>query len=210
MKPVGILGGSFNPVHHGHLRVAIEAKACLDLSVVHLIPLFAPPHRDPPAVAAKLRFHMLQAAVQGDPALIADDREIRRGGISYTVDTLRELRAELASTPLCMIVGTDAFAHLHTWHEWQCLIELAHLIVVHRPGTQLPEHAPASELLAACMTEQVSDLLGSPAGRCMSISIPMLDISSTQIRSILHNKGNPRYLLPDPVLNIIREEQLYL
>ncbi len=209
MKPIAILGGTFNPIHHGHLRVAIEVKEALDLAEVHLIPLLAPPHREPPKVSAHTRFEMIAAATNDESELIADDREIRRGGISYSVETLRELRAENASTPICMVVGTDAFAHLHTWRDWKELITLAHIVVVHRPGVDLPSDAPANLLLEEFGTDEVADLHASPAGRFMSISIPMLEISSTQIRSILHNGLSPKYLLPKSVLNIIREHELY-
>ncbi len=207
MKPIAILGGTFNPVHHGHLRAAIEIKETLDLAAVHMIPLFAPPHRDPPAVRADLRLAMLEAATQNEEGLIADDREIRRGGISYTIETLHELRSELGSTPLCMIVGTDAFAYLHTWRDWEELIKLVHIVVVHRPGSDLPQDVPANKLLQK--TDHIKDLHDSPAGCFMSISIPMLEISSTQIRSILHNGQNPKYLLPESVLKIITEHNLY-
>ncbi|MFK8067755.1 MAG: nicotinate-nucleotide adenylyltransferase [Gammaproteobacteria bacterium] len=209
MKPVAIFGGTFNPVHNGHLRAAIEIKETLDLSAVRMIPLFAPPHRDPPEVNADLRLAMLEAATEDNADLIADDREIRRGGISYTAETLRELRSELDSDPLCMILGTDAFAHLHTWRDWQELIELAHIIVVHRPGSDLPKNVPANDLLEKLHTDKIKDLHGSPSGSFMSISIPMLEISSTQIRSILHNNRNPRYLLPESVRKIIMEKKLY-
>lgn len=209
MKPVAILGGTFNPLHHGHLRAAIEIKEALDLAAVHMIPLFAPPHRDPPSVGADLRLAMLEAATQDEDNLIADDREIRRGGISYTVETLRELRAELGSTPLCMIVGTDAFAHLHTWRDWEELIKLAHIVVVHRPGSDYPKDVPANKRLKKVETDKIKDLHDSSAGSFMSISIPMLEISSTQIRSILHNGQNPQYLLPESVLKIITEQNLY-
>ena len=209
MKPVAILGGTFNPVHHGHLRVAIEVKEALDLATVHMIPLFAPPHRDSPSVSANFRFDMLQAATRDEADLIADDREICRGGISYTIETLRELRNELGSTPLCMILGTDAFAYLHTWKEWEQLIELAHIVVVHRPGSDLPEDEPANKVLKKFGTKKIKDLHDSPAGCFMSISIPMLEISSTQIRSILHNGHNAKYLLPKSVLKMIREHKHY-
>lgn len=209
MKPIAILGGTFNPIHHGHLRVAIEVKEVLDLAAVHLIPLLAPPHRKAPNVSAHSRLDMVSAATKSEPELMADDREIRRGGISYSVETLRELREEKGDTPICMVVGTDAFAHLHTWRDWEELIKLAHIVVVHRPGVDLPDDAPANKLLEEFGTDEVADLHASPAGRFMSISIPMLEISSTQIRSILHNGQSPRYLLPKSVLNIIRENDLY-
>jgi len=210
MKPVAILGGTFNPIHHGHLRAAIEIKETLDLAAVHMIPLFAPPHRDPPEVSANLRLEMLQAAIDDESDLIADDREIRRGGISFTIDTLHALRTEKGETPLCMIVGTDAFAHLHTWRDWEQLIKLAHIIVVHRPGSGLPEGVIANKLIKEAGTEKIKDLHNAPAGCFMSISIPMLEISSTQIRSILQNGRNPNYLLPESVLKIIRREKIYL
>ncbi len=209
MKPVAIFGGTFNPVHNGHLRAALEIKETLDLSAVHMIPLFAPPHREPPEVSADLRLVMLEAATSDNADLIADDREIRRSGISYTVDTLRELREELGSNPLCMILGTDAFSHLHTWRNWEELIELAHIIVVHRPGTDLSKNVPANELLEKLQTDKIKHLHNSPSGCFMSISIPMLEISSTQIRSMLHNDRNPRYLLPESVRKVIMEKKLY-
>ena len=130
-------------------------------------------------------------------------------GEDPTAAMYRELREEVGLTPLCMIVGTDAFAHLHTWRDWEQLIELAHIVVVHRPGSDCPKDVPANERLKKVKTDKIKDLHDSPAGCFMSISIPMLEISSTQIRSILHNGQNPKYLLPESVLKIITEQNLY-
>lgn len=208
--PIGILGGTYNPVHHGHLRVAVECLELLDLARLHLIPLNAPAHRDPPSVSAKLRLKLLKAAVKREKKLIADDREIRRGGVSYSVETLEEIRVEMPDRSICLIIGTDAFVHLHKWSRWEKLIELAHMIVVHRPGTDLPKDTPAYKMLIPRLTENIADLHRGKAGQFMSLSLPMLDISSTQIRSILHNKASPRYLLPQSVLKLIQKHELYL
>lgn len=207
---LGILGGTFNPIHHGHLRVAVECIERLQLDRLHLVPLNAPAHRDAPETDAALRFEMVQRAVNEETQLIADDRELRRGGVSYTVDTLEAFRADYPQAALSVIIGTDAFAHLHRWHRWEDLSIFAHIIVVHRPGSDLPTDTPAYEMLEPMLTGDPADLRKKTAGCFVSLSLPMLDISSTQIRSILHNKQSPRYLLPKSVLDLIHEQQLYI
>ena len=134
MKPIAILGGTFDPVHLGHLRVAWEAAEALDAQV-RLMPAHLPPHRPAPVANAQQRVRMLQAALAGQDRLVLDTRELQREGPSYTVDTLRELRAEsAASQPLILLLGSDAFAGLPTWHEWRVLFDLAHIGVLSRPG----------------------------------------------------------------------------
>lgn len=209
MRPVAILGGTFNPVHHGHLRIALEAKERLGLESVRMIPLFAPPHREPPSVSADLRLAMLEVAVDGEPGLIVDDREIRRQGCSYTVDTLRQLREELEQVPICLLLGTDSFMHLHTWHQWEQLSELAHIVVLSRPGVELSCDTAVQAKIAGSDTDNPDDLHKKASGYWMSLSIPLLEISSTQIRNILHNEHSARYLLPDAVLKIIQQQELY-
>ena len=206
---IGILGGTFNPVHHGHLRLAIELFERLNLQAVRLIPAARPPHRQEPQVAPELRFAMLQAAVKNLAFLQVDDRELRRPGFSYTVDTLAELRNEVGATPLCLLLGGDAFADLPAWHQWEKLINLAHLIVVRRPGILQPVASTLQGLLNSRQTRNLEELRQTTYGKIFMAEIPALAISSTEIRYLISQGRNPRYLLPEAVLEIIEHYCLY-
>ncbi len=196
-RPLGVFGGTFDPVHLGHLRAAWEAAEALDAEV-HLMPAHVPPHRPQPVASPAARLALLRAALRGQTRLLLDERELRRQGPSYTVDTLRELRAEIgAQRPLLLLLGADAFAGLPTWHEWRALFALAHLVVMTRPG-----HAAA--LPAALETEwqrrgsdDALDLRTAPAGRVLRLGITALDISATAVRAQLAAGREPRYLLSD-------------
>lgn len=208
-KPIGLLGGTFDPVHHGHLRLALELHEKLDLSEIRLIPAARPPLRQPPIASAQLRVQMAQVAVFNTPGLIVDHRELYREGLSYTVDTLHSIRAELPEHALCLILGMDAFMGLPQWHQWEKLIDLAHLIVVRRLGTLLPTTHIMRDFLEKYQTTERMDLVKRPAGSILIEEIPCLAISATQIRTLLAEGKNPRYLLPDTVLDIIVQNQLY-
>jgi len=208
-KAIGILGGTFDPIHHGHLRLAIELYERLDLAEVRLIPAAHPPHRSSPFANAQLRLQMLQAAIIGTLGLVVDDRELHRFGPSYMVDTLSSLREEYPHRSLCLILGMDAFIRLPQWYQWQRLITLAHLLVVHRLGTQIPTFSTMQDFLSEHQTN-CSDTLKKQLTGCIWIEeIPVLNISSTQIRYLIAAGKNPRYLLPAAVLNIINTHQLY-
>jgi nicotinate-nucleotide adenylyltransferase len=209
MKPVGILGGTFDPIHHGHLRLALELYEALDLKQVRLIPLATPPHRLAPIAPARLRLAMLEAAIGNEPALLADDRELRRQGRSYTVDTLSDLRRELADIPVCLLLGMDAFAALHTWHCWQQLIGLTHIVVASRSEAHLPVTGAVMDLFERHKTTDLQDLQRMPAGRIVLQPIPVLDISASRIRALIARGRNPRYLLPEPVIALINQHNLY-
>ncbi|MEW6354644.1 MAG: nicotinate-nucleotide adenylyltransferase [Pseudomonadota bacterium] len=202
---LGILGGSFDPVHHGHLRLAVELRQDLGLSEVRLVPSNLPPHRAPPLAAAQQRLDMLRVAVAGEPGLVVDECEIRRGGVSYTIDTLISLRAELGSRPLCLILGMDAFLGLHTWRRWRELITLAHLVVAHRPGW---DAAAATGEIAVLLAAQRADgphqLAAQAAGLILCRPLPQLDISSSRIRALLAQGKSARYLAPDATLDMAR------
>jgi nicotinate-nucleotide adenylyltransferase len=206
---IGILGGTFDPIHHGHLRLALELYERLQLQHVHLLPSANPPHRDQPTATAEQRLRMVELAVDGEPALHADDRELRRSGPSYMLDTLSEFRAEFGAAPLCLLLGMDAFLSLHTWHEWQRLTDFAHLVVVRRPNTVQPMEKLIETFLNRHRAWEKQALHDAPCGAILQLEIPALTISATQIRTLLQDNANPRYLLPEAVLQFILTHQLY-
>jgi len=209
MTAIGILGGTFDPIHYGHLRTAFELLQVLRLGEVRLVPAARPPHRATPVCSAEQRLAMLRAAAAEQPGFVVDDRELRREGPSYSVITLRELRAEAPARPLCLIVGMDAFLGLPQWHEWQALVDLAHVVVAHRPGWSVPADGPLGELLARRATDRVEDLHAAPAGRVHVRSVTQLEISSTALRELIVAGHDPRYLLPDSVRAIISGTRCY-
>ncbi len=206
---IGLLGGSFDPVHCGHLRLALEARQELSLDEVRLIPCGIPPHRPPPVASATLRLAMLSAATQEEPGLRVDDREITRPGPSYTIDTLESLRAEFPSTPLCLILGVDAFLGISTWRRWRELLSLAHLAVAHRPGYEINARGEMDELLSQQRVTDAAGLRAHKHGRIILWPIPALDISSSRIRALIAQGKSARYLTPDAVYQMVRARHIY-
>lgn len=203
---IGIYGGTFNPVHYGHLRTALEVKECFDLDEVRLIPCSQPAHRDAPLTPPEKRFEMLKLAVKNQPDLIVDRRELDRDGPSYMVDTLRSIRKEFSATPLLLFMGTDAFKGLKQWHQWQSLFDYAHIVVITRPGYQSPE---LSGFLSEKLIDSTEGLSSKSAGHLFFQSVTQLDISASMIRQIITTEGNPGYLLPECVIKYIKKNQLY-
>jgi nicotinate-nucleotide adenylyltransferase len=209
-RPIGILGGTFDPVHHGHLRMALECYERLDLSEVRLIPLHTPPHRNLPVATPEQRLAMLELAINNLQGLTVDDCELHRQNISYTIDTLQLVRQKVGNTPLCLLIGTDAFKTLNTWHNWQALLEQTHIVIAERPGSPVkPESSELAELLKQHGTGEMSQLHEQPSGRIYEVFMPLLDISATQIRDIFHTKRNPDFLLPDEVIDFIYTNNIY-
>lgn len=213
-RPVGVFGGTFDPVHFGHLRPALELLESLDLAEVRLIPCRMPPHRTAPMADPEQRLAMLELAVDDQPGLVVDRRELARPGPSYMVDTLSSLRAEVGDTPLCLLLGLDAFLGLAGWHRWRELPDLAHIVVTHRPGWSLEGAGQAGagevlELLHQRLVAQPGDLARQPAGGVWLQPVTQLDISASTIRKLVGDGGSPRYLLPDVVWCFIRREGLY-
>jgi nicotinate-nucleotide adenylyltransferase len=186
-------------------------RDALDLAEVRLVPAHVPPHRPQPAASAEHRIALLRLAVRGVPGIRVDERELGRAGPSYTVDTLTELRTELGARPLCLLVGEDAFRGLPTWHRWQALFELAHIVVMQRPP--LPDAADAPATLAAFVAgreaHSPSALAAAPAGLVWRQPIPPLDISATRIRALLRAGHSARFLMTDSCLRYIRGHHLY-
>ena len=214
-KPVGIFGGTFDPIHHGHLRLAQEALEQCGLASVRFIPSGTPPHRESPCAATAHRLNMVRIALQGNASFVLDEREVQRKGPCYTVDTLRSLRAETGpQQPLCLLMGGDAFLSLHTWHDWKNLFELAHLVVVQRPGLPLGNAIGAAD--SALRQQYIARLAPAPRiahesayGAVVVLDMPLLEISATDIRKRCADKRSIRYLLPDPVINYLQSQNLY-
>ena len=209
-RPVGILGGTFDPIHYGHLRPALELLHTLELAAVRFVPCRIPAHRGTPLVTADQRLMLVRLATAGQQGFVADDRELRREGTSYMFDTLTGLREEFGpATPLCLIVGADAFRDLPTWHRWRELTDLAHIVVMQRPGTPPSLPPRLEEFITRRIVHESLALRQQPAGGVLFQSVTQLSISATQIRALLARGQSPRYLLPDPVLAAIHDRALY-
>ncbi|MCC6917145.1 nicotinate-nucleotide adenylyltransferase [Nitrosomonas sp.] len=211
----GIYGGTFDPVHYGHLRVAEELTDILPLDHLSFLPAGRPRLRNAPFVSGEHRVALLREAVYNNPRFLVDDREIRRPGETYSVESLQEIRQEYKeSVVLCFITGADAFLRLPHWHRWRELFGLCHFIIVNRPGSvqiNNPSSLP-DELQDICQSRWVTaaaELKNSPFGLIFTAPTTLLDISSTRIRNIIASGMSARYLLPESVLNHINEHGFY-
>ena len=203
-KPVGILGGTFDPVHLGHLRVCVELRELLGLDHVRLIPNRVPPHRDAPRASDAQRAQWISDASADEPGLLLDRRELDRDGASFTAETLAGLRDELGDTPIVCIMGQDAFDGLVTWHRWDEIPRFAHIVVVPRPGTS----AGRLDLLPGVrITQNIDDLHQSPGGCLYAAQVTPLAISSTQVRRLLVQGRSVRYLVPNTVWQGLADKQ---
>ena len=209
MNPIGVFGGTFDPIHYGHLRTAYELLRKLRLPEVRFLPCGTPPHREEPVADAQQRLAMVQMATAGQPGFIVDDRELHRAGPSYSVDTLVDLRAEYPSRSLCLIVGMDAFLGLPKWYQWRQVLELSHIVVAHRPGWRAPDLGPLGELLMDRGTGTGEDLHEARAGSIFIHAVTQLEISSTGLRTLIAEGGDPRFLMPDGVRDVIEKSGCY-
>ena len=201
--PIGLFGGTFDPIHYGHLRTAFELLQTLKLAQVRFLPTGSPPHREAPLASSELRLQMVRGAVAGQPGFTVDDREIRRSGVSYSIDTVTELRAEHPQRSLCLLLGMDAFLGLPTWHRWREIFELCHVVVAHRPGWKAPMMGPLGKLMVDRGTGSVRELHGSPSGRIYVQAVTQLEIASTDLRALITSGRDLRYLVPEPVRDLI-------
>jgi nicotinate-nucleotide adenylyltransferase len=206
---IGILGGTFDPVHFGHLRPALEVQEALALEELRLIPCHIPPHRSQPHASAAQRVAMLEAAVQAHPAFRIDTRELQRHGPSYTFDTLVSLREDLGDTGICLLMGMDAFGDLTTWHRWNELIDLCHLVVMTRPGADIPSEGELADFIRRHRVPDAGQLRGLPAGRLLFQPVTALAISASRLRGLLAEGLSPAFLTPEAVIEIINQEGLY-
>jgi len=207
--PIGIFGGTFDPIHFGHLRTALELREILGLAEVKFIPCHEPPHRDTQPSAGALRLDMVRAAVAEEDGFSVDEREFQRPGPSYTIDTLTSLREEVGSRPLCLLLGMDAFLGLPTWHRWTELLDVAHVVVAHRPGWVMPADGPLGQLLAQRRVDAPSALHEDAHGLVFVTAVTQLEISATDLRESLARGDDPRFLVPETVREIIMRSGCY-
>ena len=209
MRPMGVFGGTFDPIHYGHLRTAFEMLQALRFEEVRFIPCGDPPHRGTTFAAASQRLRMVELAVSGQAGFTVDDRELRRKGPSYTIDTLLALRGEFPDRALGLIVGMDAFLGLPKWHRWGEILDVAHIVVAHRPGWKAPDIGPLGEIIAEFGTHRVDDLHKSLHGRIHIHAVTQLEIASPEIRDLVAAGRDPRFLMPDAVRAEIENSGCY-
>ncbi|MFK5986937.1 MAG: nicotinate-nucleotide adenylyltransferase [Pseudomonadota bacterium] len=213
LSPIAIYGGTFDPIHFGHLRPTLEICQYLKLNQVRFIPSYIPPHRQAPNSSVNDRLLMLEQAIHSEPRFVLDNREILRQGHSYTIDTLLSLKKEFPQHPLYLILGLDAFIHINTWHKWEQLLWYCHLIISRRPETHHDQISswPISiqELYQNNKVDNPQQLSTKLAGYIYFMEVTQLPISSSQIRDYIKNNQSIRYLLPDEVCAIIKSKQLY-
>ena len=209
MRKIGIFGGSFDPVHFGHLRPALEILEALSLDHMRFIPSGLPPHRASPVASAEQRLAMLRAAVADEPRFQVDERELRREAPSYSFDTLVELRREHPQDRLVLALGLDAFLGFTTWHRWKELLDLTHLVIAHRPGSSLETRGEVAMLVQEREVDDTEALMAEPAGRLMFLPVTQLEISSSRVRETAARGGELRYLVPEPVRRLIQDSHCY-
>ena len=208
-QAIGIFGGTFDPVHYGHLRAALEAMERLQLQDFRLLPAGTPPHRAGTFASADHRLAMLKLALSRYPELQVDDREVRREGSSYMVDTLGEIRREEGEAPILMMIGQDAANVLDQWYDWHKLFDLAHLVIMRRPESKHIYSGALFEQVHPRLVNDPDQLRKTPAGLILPLEVTQLAISSTEIRRQIHAGLSPRFLLPDSVIEYILEHRFY-
>ena len=201
---IGILGGTFDPVHYGHLKPAMDVKQALGMEQVRFLPNRLPPHRQSPWLSVEQRRKLLQIAIDPLPGFVMDTRELDRPGKSFMVDTLISLREDFPQTSLCLILGMDAFAGLPQWHQWQKILDLCHLVVTERPGFSWPTN-PEFQVLEASLVTDPEALKKADAGGILLQSASQLDVSSSNIRQRFQTGQTLRDLVPEAVEHELRE-----
>ena len=207
---IGILGGTFDPIHHGHLRTALDVQQCLALDEVRFIPCGEPAHRNKPIAEPLQRLAMVRAATAGQDKFTVDDREIRRDGPSYMVDTLTSLKKELKGETLCLILGVDAFNGLAQWHQWEKIFELSNIAIMQRPTTN--GQFEINKALMKQLKERFVDadnLEAQKNGAICFVPVTQLDISATKIRQQWQRNKDIQFFLPDSVLTLIQQQNIY-
>jgi len=202
-RMIGILGGTFDPIHYGHLRPALEIMQSLGLEQVRFIPNKVPPHRDQPWLDSVLRRQLVASAIADVAEFELDERELQRPGPSYMADTLMGLRRDFPDQTFCLILGMDAFAGFTQWHSWQAILGLCQLVVMTRPGYQLPDFAEHQSLIESRLLYPPEQLSAGQSGQILLQSVTLLNISASAIRDSLAAGRSIRYLVPEQVREIL-------
>jgi nicotinate-nucleotide adenylyltransferase len=210
IEPFALFGGTFDPVHYGHLRCADEAREKLGLKNLYLLPAGTPPHRACPQTTTRQRLDMLKLAQTEFPALRIDERETRREGPSYMVETLQELRAEFPQNPLLLLIGQDAANLLHTWFHWQQLFSLAHIVILTRPSITIEYRQDVAEQIQRRLHVDPQKLLCSQAGGVLQLEVASIDVSATKIKELIRQGRPLGSMMPAAVIDYINENRLYL
>jgi len=211
---IGVYGGTFDPIHFGHLRPVLDIVESLRINQCHIVPCSVPHHRALPIANSTQRLEMITAAIQDEPRFYLDTRELNRTGISYTIDTLESICLEKNSdSPVCLILGSDAFMKFDKWHRWQDIVKLCHLVVSHRPGWDMEKDLDSNKLtteltsfVRECGIKDKVELQKYRAGKVIFQSVTQLEISSTNIRALLEKNKSIRYFLPAAVIKIIKQQ----
>jgi len=207
---IGVFGGTFDPIHFGHLRPALDILQDLALREIRFVPLSLAVHRAQPVATGDQRLTMVRSAVEDQPGFIVDDRELKRAGGSYSYDTLASLRAEVGpDVPICLLTGLDTFGEFMTWYRREDILSLAHLVVMRRPDACEPAEPELRYWVEPRLASGPGDLAGTPGGRVLFRGVSQLDISATAIRSLIARGLSPRFLLPEKVLALIERQGLY-
>lgn len=205
MKLIGINGGTFDPIHYGHLRPALEVQQQLGLDQVLFVPCYQPVHRALPQASTEQRCAMIELAIENQPRFALEKIEIERGGPSYMVDTLTSLKQRMPDASLVLMMGTDAFAQFHRWQNWQGILQLANIVIMHRPGEFVPIQGEAHKIYQAHQATRLTEA----SGQIVDVAVTQLDISSTMVRQQLKNGNSADYLLPPNVMAFIQKHSLY-
>lgn len=208
-QAIGFLGGTFDPIHFGHLRPALEITEALSLRQLFIMPNHIPPHKPASHGSAKQRCKMVELAISQQTRMAIDQRELRRDKPSYTIETLKELKMEYPDTPICFIMGMDSLISFDKWFDWQNILSYCHLVISHRPGWQSKFNTQVSALVAKHQTTEKHDLHNIQFGKIYFQATSQLAISSTEIRELLNQDISIDFLTPDSVINYIKKHHLY-
>ncbi len=206
---IGIFGGTFDPVHLGHLRSALEIYSALELDHIRFIPCANPSHRQKPVASVEMRMKMVAAAIAPFTGFVLDSREANRSGPSYMYDTLVSLKKDFTDQRLCLIIGADAFLMFNQWKQWEEILKRCHLLVMERPGTNNLQDAVTKFSLELNFTNNIAEFKEAGPGSILSYSVTQLGFSSSKIRQFVQADIDVRYCVTDDVYKIINQENLY-
>ena len=209
VRRIGVMGGMFDPVHNAHIEAAKVAIEVLQLDALNMVPCHVPNHRQEAHASAEDRLQMLRLATAQIPKVLVDDRECRRDGVSYTVDTLAQMANEYPGAMLVLVLGIDAFATLPKWHQWQAIFALANVLVLDRPDVQAKIDPDLEMDLQYREVSSVDRFFSVPQGRIWRLPEPKLKISSTSVRESLQSNKQSSAQIPAAVADYIRTNALY-